>query len=176
MRNPHIKIICWSVAAALLMFGFSFAFSPLYSKLCTYTDFYSGIRILSTKTPDIHRTIKIEFVTNNNQNLLWDFYPRTANVNVHPNENIKVIFFAKNNTTKKMTAQAIPSFSPAIAAKHFHKTECFCFNQQTLDPGASIDMPLIFHVDEDLPQNIPIISLAYTLFDVTQKTARRTMP
>lgn len=176
MPNPHLKIILWSVLISLGMFGFTFALSPLYNKLCNSFEFYAGARTLSTKAPSLNRTITIEFVTHNNQNLPWDFYPRTVTVSVHPNANIKVIFVAKNNSHKKMTVQALPSFSPAIAAKHFHKTECFCFNQQTLQPGASIDMPLIFHVDEELPAAIPTITLAYTLFDVTNKVSSRNFP
>jgi cytochrome c oxidase assembly protein subunit 11 len=155
------------------MLGFSFAIAPLYNKLCNYVDFYNGVRTLATKPPELDRDIKIEFVTQNNQNLNWDFYPRTINLATHPNENMRIVFFAKNKTSHKMTVQAIPSFTPAIAAKHFHKTECFCFSQQTLEPGQAINMPMIFHVDEDLPKDIPTITLSYTLFDVTHKPTSR---
>lgn len=170
MQKSHFKTIFLASMTALGMFGFSFAMSPLYNKLCKSVDFYSGIRTLSTKAPELERSIKIEFVTSNNQNLPWIFYPIKTSLTIHPNENIKTVFYAKNTTNKKMTVQAIPSFTPAIAGQHFHKTECFCFRQQTLKPGESISMPLIFHVDEDLPQSISVITLAYTLFDVTGKT------
>lgn len=172
MQNPHLKIIGLSAGIALSMFGFTFALSPLYNKLCNSFDLYSGIRTLSTKPPILKRIIKMEFITHNNQNLPWDFYPRIATLTIHPNENIKVVFVAKNNSSKKMTVQAIPSFSPSVVAPHFHKTECFCFSQQTLPPGAAIEMPLIFHVDADLPETIPTFTLAYTLFDVTKKVSR----
>jgi cytochrome c oxidase assembly protein subunit 11 len=67
-----------------------------------------------------------------------------------------------------MTAQAIPSVSPGRAATYFHKTECFCFNQQLLSGGSAIDMPLRFIVDRDLPDDVNTITLSYTLFDVTE--------
>jgi cytochrome c oxidase assembly protein subunit 11 len=66
-----------------------------------------------------------------------------------------------------MVAQAIPSVSPARAAEYFHKTECFCFNQQPLDGRTSAEMPLQFIIDRDLPADIHTITLSYTLFDVT---------
>jgi cytochrome c oxidase assembly protein subunit 11 len=66
-----------------------------------------------------------------------------------------------------MIAQAIPSVTPSRAAGYFHKTECFCFNQQPLDGLASTEMPLQFVVDQDLPKDIRTITLSYTLFDVT---------
>lgn len=169
MRSPHAKIIIFAIVVVIGMFGFSFALSPLYTKLCRSVDFYSGRRIWATGEPDFSRSVRVEFVTSNNRNLSWTFYSNISSLNVHPNENVRTVFYAKNNTNKKMTVQAIPSFSPNLAAKHFHKTECFCFSQQTLGPGESKVMPLIFHVDEALPKDIPVITLAYTLFDVTKK-------
>jgi len=67
-----------------------------------------------------------------------------------------------------MVAQAIPSVSPARAAEFFHKTECFCFNQQPLDGKTAADMPLQFIIDQDLPRDIKTITLSYTIFDVTE--------
>ena len=78
------------------------------------------------------------------------------------------LFFAANPTPDDMVAQAIPSISPARAAEYFHKTECFCFNQQPLDGNADTAMPLQFIIDQDLPKDIQTITLSYTLFDVTE--------
>jgi cytochrome c oxidase assembly protein subunit 11 len=70
-----------------------------------------------------------------------------------------------------MIAQAIPSISPARAVAYFHKTECFCFNQQPLDGGAAAELPLQYIVDRDLPADIHTITLSYTIFDVTDMTS-----
>jgi cytochrome c oxidase assembly protein subunit 11 len=72
-----------------------------------------------------------------------------------------------------MTAQAIPSLSPFEVTPYFHKTECFCFNQQPLTAGAEVEMGLVFQIDPDLPAWVQTISLNYTLYDVSteQKTA-----
>jgi cytochrome c oxidase assembly protein subunit 11 len=63
--------------------------------------------------------------------------------------------------------KAIPSISPSRAAAFFHKTECFCFDQQALASNATVDMPLQFIVDQELPDDIHTITLSYTLFDIT---------
>jgi cytochrome c oxidase assembly protein subunit 11 len=63
-----------------------------------------------------------------------------------------MIFIARNPTDHPMSAQAIPSITPAEAAAYFHKTECFCFTQQVLQPGERIEMPVRFIVDRDLPE------------------------
>jgi cytochrome c oxidase assembly protein subunit 11 len=79
---------------------------------------------------------------------------------------VKILFYAKNNSDHVMTVQAIPSIIPSIAIAHFHKIQCFCFEQQTLKAGESRNMPVVFKVDNTLPRNIHTITLAYTLFGV----------
>ena len=73
-----------------------------------------------------------------------------------------------------MVAQAIPSVAPGRAAAYFHKTECFCFNQQALAGGEVVEMPLKFIVDRDVPDNVNTITLSYTLFDITETGAAQT--
>lgn len=68
-----------------------------------------------------------------------------------------------------MAGQAIPSMAPKNAVDYFHKTECFCFNQQILAPGEKADLGLQFIVDQDLPKAVETITLSYTLFDVTDR-------
>ena len=99
----------------------------------------------------------------------WDFRPNVVSVTVHPGASNKVTFYARNNTVRNMVAQAIPSMTPSEAVAHFHKIECFCFNQQPLKGNESKNMPLVFQIDKDLPKDIRVITLSYTLFDVTPK-------
>src|SRR5690606_2206055 len=70
-----------------------------------------------------------------------------------------------------MVAQAIPSVAPSRAAAYFHNTECFCFTQQVLQPGESVEMAVRFIVDPALPKDVRRLTLAYTLFDVTERMA-----
>jgi cytochrome c oxidase assembly protein subunit 11 len=164
------KILMLLCFTTLTMFGFGFAMIPLYNVLCKNlgingkTD--KNVYVISSEI-DLSRSIRVEFMTNNNNYLPWDFYPRLHHIQLHPGENILIYFEAKNNSGHKMTVQAIPSVSPGLAARYLKKTECFCFTQQTFTAGQQRDMPVLFHIDNHLPKNINTITLAYTLFDTT---------
>jgi cytochrome c oxidase assembly protein subunit 11 len=172
------KVILIASTVAVIMFGFCFAIVPLYSLICQATGIstavpdykFNSLTEAKNKTKpvvDVSRDVTIQFVAVNHKGMPWDFYPRVKSVTVHPGENAKVAFYAKNATDKTMTVQAIPSMTPGESMSHFHKIECFCFKQQTLKGRESKNMPLIFYVDKDLPKNIRVITLAYTLFDIT---------
>lgn len=157
---------------ALGMFCFGWALIPLYDLLCDITG-------LNGKTggqytydaamvqPDKSRLLKINFLTNTNAGMVWEFRSEKGGVRVHPGELKTVNFIVRNPTDKVMVGQAIPSVSPGRAAEHFHKTECFCFEQQVLQPGEELLMPMRFLVGPELPKNVETISLSYALFDIT---------
>ncbi len=117
---------------------------------------------------DTTRTIKVQFIATNNEGMPWGFQPEIASVRVHPGEETVVNYLAHNPTNKPMVAQAIPSVVPYKAASYFHKTECFCFNQQPLDAGQSAELGLSFIVDKDIPKQVNTITLSYTLFDISK--------
>jgi len=154
------------------MFFFGFALVPLYDVFCDITGLngktnqqaYVSVEDLI----DTSRNVKVQFVATNNESMPWEFKPEVFELSVHPGEEIKTTFYAKNPRAYAMTAQAIPSVSPGKAAAYFHKTECFCFNNQLLAAGQSTDMPLSFIVDRDLPKSVHTITLSYTLFDITE--------
>jgi cytochrome c oxidase assembly protein subunit 11 len=116
---------------------------------------------------DESRLVTVQFVATNNEGMPWEFGPSTTAMKVHPGAVNDTVFYARNPLPRAMVAQAIPSVSPARAAEYFHKTECFCFNQQPLEGQAEADMPLQFIIDQDLPRDIKTITLSYTIFDVT---------
>jgi cytochrome c oxidase assembly protein subunit 11 len=87
---------------------------------------------------------------------------------VVPGKMYETTFFAGNITSESMVAQAVPSVAPFHAAEYFHKTECFCFEQQELAGGDQLDMPLRFIVDPEMPDSVKTLTLSYTLFDVTE--------
>ena len=168
-KRGLITLLCGLV---LLMFGFTYALVPLYDVFCDITGLNgkTGGRIrapLQTRM-DKSRNITVEFVTRSDQGLDWDFYTRTRSVMVHPGEPKRVNFYAKNNTRHEITVMAIPSVSPGVAAKYLQKTECFCFDAQTLGPGESVEYPMIFYIDPSMP-DIPRLTLSYTLFDANVK-------
>lgn len=173
MVKSHVKLVAILAAIVLGMFGFGFALVPIYNSLCQTL----GINGKTNKQPIAYdvknavinkdREVVVEFVATKNSNLSWAFYPKTTRLTVHPGEIARLSFYAENQSNFQMTVQAIPSITPGIAAKYLKKTECFCFTRQTLNGHEAMDMPLLFHLDPDLPAGIKTITLAYTLFDVT---------
>ncbi len=161
------KLLIISAVFVMFMFGLSFALAPLYNTFCKLTNIP---RLLTEKEffekADATRVVTVQFTATNNKNLTWNFYPLTSSTHVHPGEMVKILFYAKNNSDHVMTVQAIPNIIPGIAIAHFHKIQCFCFEQQTLQAGESVKMPVVFKVDKNLPRNIHTITLAYTLFSV----------
>lgn len=169
-QAKHKKLLMILLGFTVFMFGFGYALVPLYNVMCKALGINGktgGAVSYQAGYVDKNRTVTIEFLANNNENLPWAFYPKTRKIKFHPGEMEHVAFYAKNNSSKAMTVQAIPSVTPGIAAKYLKKTECFCFTQQTLQSKESMDMPILFHIDPDLPKNVRTITLSYTLFDVT---------
>ena len=171
----HTKLVVTLTVIVLGMFAFGFALVPIYNSLCQTlgingkTNNKAIAYDAQNAIIDLNRTIMVEFVATKNGSVPWAFYPKTHKLAVHPGEIARLAFYAENKTNHRMTVQAIPSVTPGIAAKYLKKTECFCFTQQTLNGHEAMDMPLLFHLDADLPANVKTITLAYTLFDVTDR-------
>ncbi len=159
------------------MFGFGFALVPLYDLLCDITGLGGATGgpytfDAATTRIDKKRLVMVHFMTNTNAGMPWDFRAAKGGVRVHPGELTTVNFYVRNTTSRRMVGQAVPSVVPTVAADYFHKTECFCFTSQVLEPGEELEMPMRFIVDSQLPKNVQAISLSYALFDVTDLTAR----
>jgi len=157
---------------AVAMFAFGFALVPLYEIYCDVTgangktgDQYEAPANLAI---DESREVTVQFLANNNANMPWQFRPSVRSMKVVPGKMYETTFFAGNFTSESMVAQAVPSVAPFHAAEYFHKTECFCFEQQELAGGDQLDMPLRFIVDPEMPESVKTLTLSYTLFDVTE--------
>lgn len=157
------------------MFVFAvFIMPPMYDLFCDITGLngktkgqYTGS--VNELGVDTSRKIKVQFIANNNENMPWIFRPIDKVVYVHPGEAKVINYFVRNTTKNNMVGQAVPSLVPYKAASYFHKTECFCFNQQPLVAGESAELGLSFIVDIDIPKQVNTITLSYTLFDITQE-------
>ena len=171
--SSHAKLAAKLAALVVGMFGFGFALVPLYDVLCELTGLggrTGGAYVYDAASvvPDRSRLVKVNFVTNTNAGMTWEFKAETVSMRVHPGELQDVSFYVHNPTNRTIVGQAVPSLVPQSAAAHFHKTECFCFERQTLGPGESLRMPMRFIVGPELPKNVQSISLSYALFDVTE--------
>jgi cytochrome c oxidase assembly protein subunit 11 len=174
MKTKHSRLVITLVFAVIGMFGFGFALVPIYNSLCKTLGINGKVDLTIKASTrglklDQERMVTVEFVATQNSTVPWNFYPTVKKVKIHPGEMYRLSFYAENKTDHKMIVQAIPSITPGIAAKYLKKTECFCFAQQTLNGHEAMYMPLLFHVDADLPKNVNTITLAYTLFDITDR-------
>lgn len=154
--------------AALAMFGFGYALVPFYDALCSalgVNDFLKAdVRPANTQV-DATRTVTVELDANVHR-LPWRFRPLVRHITVHPGELATVEYEIANVRSTPVTAQAVPSYGPALAARHLRKIECFCFTQQTLAAGETRRMPVAFVVDPKLPRDVHTITLSYTFFEV----------
>lgn len=167
------KLLRNMLVAIFGMAAFSFILVPLYDVFCTATGLNGkldlSIAAAASKEVDLSRSITVEFVVSQNRQMPWEFKPKHHAMVLHPGQLATTAYFARNTTNHTMYAQAIPSITPAIARKYFKKVECFCFNKQKLGPGESAHLGLRFYLDPAIPKDIQRVTLAYTIFDISQQ-------
>jgi cytochrome c oxidase assembly protein subunit 11 len=165
-RNNRVLVTKLGVVV-LAMFGFGYALVPFYEKICEVT----GLRdidkadVVANTQVDRTRFVRIEFDTNLHD-MPWKFRALETTTDIHPGAVTQVLFEVVNTSDHPVTGQAIPSYGPRNAAQYFRKLDCFCFTRQTLAPGETRRMPVVFVVDPELPRDIPTITLSYTFFTV----------
>ncbi len=162
----------------LAMLGLAFAAVPLYRIFCQVTGF-GGTTMKAEAAPGaVAGQIGVRFDANIDPRLPWKFEPEQATVRIHPGGRTTIYYRATNYTARSTTGQAIFNVTPESAGKYFSKIECFCFTEQTLKPGESVRMPVIFYVDPKLrddpdTRHIDEITLSYTFYPVENpQTAR----
>jgi cytochrome c oxidase assembly protein subunit 11 len=180
--NPNRKLVSRLFLGVAGMFAFGFLLVPLYDVICEVTGLNgkTGDQVVlvdeSALVVDEAREITVQFIAHHNSSMGWTFTPSTRQMTVRPGEMHVMYYKVSNPNGHKMIGQAIPSVAPNAAAAHLKKIECFCFDEQPLEPGESAEMPLRFYVDPDLPDRVTRLTLAYTLYDITEsprEAARR---
>lgn len=169
MKKEDQRLIIKVVSGVVFMFGFCYLLVPLYSLVCKQAGINGKSALRDSDSIhsniDLSRMVTIEFTTTLHGNLAFQFKPMTTKLNVHPGETKTIDFYAENDTGHAITVQAIPSIAPGIAAKYLKKTQCFCFTQQFFNQKEKVLMPVIFHIDPELPKSVNFLTLNYTLFD-----------
>ncbi len=162
------KQLAWMTGGVLLMFAFAvFAMPPIYRVFCEITGLNgkpSAMAAAASSSVDLDREITVEFITMVDAALPWQFSSERRVIKVHPGEIHQVSFSVTNQSHVPVTGKAIPSVAPSAGAAHLKKTECFCFIEQTLAAGESMEMPLVFYIDPDLPRQIGTVTLAYRFY------------
>jgi cytochrome c oxidase assembly protein subunit 11 len=165
-------------AIVLAMVGLAFASAPLYRAFCEATGF-DGTTQRADKAPGaVAGQIGVRFDANTHPGLPWRFEPEQNTVRIKPGAQTKIFYRAQNLSARAWTGQAVYNVSPEQVGKYFKKIQCFCFTEQTLKAGESVDMPVVFFVDpkiKDDPdtKDVDEITLSYTFYPVETGTAAR---
>ncbi len=152
------------------MVGVSFAAVPLYDLFCRVTGFGGTPMVTDRAAPGaVGEPITIRFVAGTHPNLPWRFAPAQPSMQLRLGEEGVAFYTARNDSAGPVTGISSYNVSPDIAGRFFQKTACFCFQEQTLEPGQSVDMPLSFWVDPAILQDaqargIRTITVSYTFF------------
>lgn len=175
VKNLRVALLAASVAAGMV--GLSYASVPLYRLFCQVTGF-GGTTQRADAAPQhaTEQTIRIQFDANTSSGLGWAFHPVQESVTVKIGEQNLAFYKATNTSDKPLTGTAVFNVTPVQAGAYFNKIQCFCFTEQLLEPGQSIDMPVSFFVDPEILKDpdaagIKEITLSYTFYPVDKPKA-----
>lgn len=173
MQRTHRTALI-AVAGVCGMTGLGFASVPLYNMFCEATGLNGTTNRADTAPGASGGKITVAFDSNVSPKLAWAFKPEVEQTKVDIGARDMEFFSATNRSDKPITGTATYNVSPAQAGKYFTKIECFCFTEQTLKPGETVRMPVIFFVDpkiKDDPdaRDIDTITLSYTFYPVEKK-------
>ncbi|MEL7542895.1 MAG: cytochrome c oxidase assembly protein [Pseudomonadota bacterium] len=183
LARRHRRVALSGFTLVACMIALSFAAVPLYQLFCQVTGFGGTTqRVEANDGPVLDRTISVRFDANTSQGLKWKFQPVQHTLELKLGENKLAFYRASNPTDAPIKGTATFNVTPEIAGAYFAKIECFCFTEQTLTPGQSVDMPVSFYIDPEIlddpdARNIREITLSYTFFPVkeTAQNARATL-
>ncbi|WP_413661167.1 cytochrome c oxidase assembly protein [Maricaulis sp. D1M11] len=170
-RNPNTRVALSALAGVCVMTGAAFAAVPLYDLFCRVTGYGGTTQVADGLIGDVlDREVTVYFDANTNRDLPWDFEPLQRSITLNVGESGLAYYRATNSTDTPLTGVATFNVAPFKAGPYFSKIECFCFTEQTLQPGESIEMPVLFFVDplideEDRMDDVASITLSYTFFE-----------
>jgi cytochrome c oxidase assembly protein subunit 11 len=175
-KNKRLAFASFGFVA--FMVGVSFAAVPLYDLFCRVTGF-GGTPMIGQAAPATpgEATITVRFNANTQPNLPWQFTAQSRAMTLHVGEEGLAFYTARNTSDRPVTGISAYNVTPEIVGRYFHKTACFCFEEQTLEAGQQVDMPLTFWVDPRIAQDpatrdIRTITVSYTFFRSLQDAER----
>jgi cytochrome c oxidase assembly protein subunit 11 len=172
LSRRNLNVLMSLVGLFAAMVGLSYAAVPLYRIFCAKTGFDGTPLRADGQTAavaPIDRVVTVSFTSDVDANLPWAFYPKQNKVEARVGQTYLAFFEAENKTDKPITGQATYNVSPEPWGPYFVKIQCFCFNQQTLQPGEKVEMPVTFYLDpalvkDHLLDRMSDVTLSYTFF------------
>ena len=160
------------------MLGLAYAAVPLYQAFCRATGFAGTPQVAQEGVrPISNRTVEVRFDSNVDPNLSWRFEPVQREVKVKLGEEKLVHYRVTNVSQRPIVGTSTYNVTPEHSGAWFNKLQCFCFTEQLLLPGQSMDMPVVFFVDPEMDKdrrydNVRTITLSYTFFEAKTERAK----
>ena len=182
-RDLLVAFLCGGLVASMV--GLSFAAVPLYSWFCRTTGYGGTTQVAKARPTQISdRTITVRFDSNVAAGLPWRFEPERRTIDVKLGEVVTVYYSVTNLVARVTAGQAGYNVSPPTIGGYFEKINCFCFTEQTMKPGETRKMAVVFYVDPKLAEdseegNLDLITLSYTFYPIRvpdQAAAERATP
>jgi cytochrome c oxidase assembly protein subunit 11 len=173
VKNGNTRIGILSGMIALAMLGLGFAAVPLYRIFCQVTGFAGTTQrategqAMAAERVGASKTVSVRFDANIDPDLSWTFRPEQVTKTVKLGQRQMAFYYARNNSDVPVTGQASFNVSPDQTGAYFNKVQCFCFTEQTLQPGEEVHMPVLFFVDPSIASDadaapVEQITLSYT--------------
>ena len=166
------KTVAQTVSVVLLMGGLAWASVPFYDWFCRVTGF-GGVTGVSTVASEdvLDQTIKVRFDGSLNNYMQWEFKPMVREMELSIGETGLAFYEAYNPTDRVIAGSASYNVTPYQAGGFFNKIQCFCFEEQVLQPGERVQMPVTFYVDPEIVEDrdakyIHTITLSYTFYEI----------
>jgi cytochrome c oxidase assembly protein subunit 11 len=179
MSGDRNARLAWTLAGAVGgMLALAYAASPLYDMFCRATGFGGTPQVAQAgERPILSRTVNVRFDSNVDANLPWRFTPLEREVKVKLGEERLVHYRVTNVSQRPIVGTSTYNVTPETAGAWFNKLQCFCFTEQLLLPGQSMDMPVVFFVDPEMDKdrrydNIRTVTLSYTFFEAKTERAK----
>jgi cytochrome c oxidase assembly protein subunit 11 len=176
-RDAIVAAICGLVV--VLMVGASYAAVPFYNWFCRTTGFNGTTQVAKSapKTGALARTVAVRFDSNVSGGLPWKFEPEKSEITVHIGEVTTVYYTVTNESARRTTGQAAYNVAPLTVGAYFDKINCFCFTEQTFEPGEKRELAVVFYVDPSIVEDhendgLNTITLSYTFYPVREPAAQ----
>ena len=170
-NSGPLKTVYLCAGLATGMLGMSFAAVPLYDLFCKVTGYAGTTQRADDVTGTVlDRTITVRFDSNIQNELDWEFAPKQRSIDLKIGEKKQAFYVATNTGRDTSWGTATFNVSPGAAGVYFNKIECFCFTEQELKAGQTVEMPVVFFVDPEivndpLMKDVNTITLSYTFFE-----------
>ncbi|MBQ0749842.1 MAG: cytochrome c oxidase assembly protein [Roseovarius sp.] len=170
--DPKLKTVTQTVGVVVLMGGLAWASVPFYDWFCRVTGFGGATGVSEVASEDVlEQTVKVRFDASKERGMPWEFKPMERQMEIRIGETGLAFYEAYNPTDRVVAGSASYNVTPYEAGGFFTKIDCFCFEQQVLQPGERVQMPVTFYVDPAIvtdrdAQYVHTITLSYTFHEI----------